>query len=82
MTRCGAMFGDATGAACKCTLEPEHAGAHFDGKRAYPGDCRHDPDAKHDFSASKTVVEDAMGTVRRRQFYCTWCGTDRPRRGA
>jgi hypothetical protein len=37
----------------------------------------------HDFSRSYTVQEDAWGMVTRRQYYCSFCGKDKPKkRGA
>lgn len=43
-----------------------------------PTDCER---FGHDYSASKTVAEDAFGVKRRRVFYCTFCGQERPRKG-
>jgi hypothetical protein len=35
------------------------------------------PSCNHCFCRSKTVADDAMATIKRRVFYCCWCGEER-----
>ena len=34
----------------------------------------------HDYRASRTIPIDPWGVKTRRQYFCTFCGKDRPRR--
>jgi ribosomal protein L37AE/L43A len=36
----------------------------------------------HDYSRSKTVAVDAFGVKKRRVYYCSFCGQERPSRKA